>query len=141
MIHTVNSFAKGERLCSQRQIELLFQHGERMMAFPFSIHFLINPSKDNEPSPAQVLISTSKRRFHHAVDRNRIKRLTRECYRTRKYRLYEQLNLSGLTMTFSLQYISNEIMDFATLGRKMDKVIASLSDKVRTAVPPTSEQV
>ena len=42
-------------------------------------------------APAQVLISVSKRRFKHAVDRNRVKRQLREAFRQNKQMLYDVL--------------------------------------------------
>ena len=37
--------------------------------------------------PVQLLLSVSKRRFRHAVSRNRAKRLMREAYRRHKHLL------------------------------------------------------
>ena len=50
------------------------------MAFPFSISWTLLPAEETRfPMPAQVLIVAPKRIFHNAVDRNRAKRLMREC--------------------------------------------------------------
>ena len=65
------TFCKQERLCSQKRIDALFQSGHRIMVFPYSIHWQVCPNGTlPEGVPAQVLIATSKRKFHHAVDRN-----------------------------------------------------------------------
>ncbi|MBQ7510784.1 MAG: ribonuclease P protein component [Prevotella sp.] len=42
-------------------------------------------------SPVQVLISVPKKRFRHAVDRNRVKRQVREAYRHHKAILIEKM--------------------------------------------------
>ncbi|MBR1517167.1 MAG: ribonuclease P protein component [Bacteroidales bacterium] len=124
---TALSFSKSERLCHQRCIEDLFANGRSQMVYPFSIRYLLSARSSAVDYPAQILIAVPKRRLHHAVDRNRVKRLTRECYRLRKARLYEQLEHEGLSLSFALRYVANDIMDYATLGRKMDKVINALS--------------
>jgi ribonuclease P protein component len=81
-----------------------------------------------------VLIATSKKKFHHAVDRNRVKRLTRECYRLHKPQLYEYLNENGLLLVLAINYVHNEIFDYATLMHKFDKLTTTLIDEIgRTA--------
>ena len=42
-------------------------------------------------APVQLLVSVPKKRFHHAVDRNRVKRQIREAYRLHKDLLYQVL--------------------------------------------------
>ena len=62
------------------------------MVFPYSIHWQVCPIGTlPEGVPAQVLIATSKRKFHHAVDRNRVKRQLREAYRHNKHLLTDRL--------------------------------------------------
>ena len=46
-------------------------------------------------SPAQVAFSVPKKNFRRAVDRNRIKRQMRECYRAHKNQLYDFFNATG----------------------------------------------
>ena len=42
-----------------------------------------------DDAPVQLLISVPKKRFHHAVDRNRVKRQVREAFRLHKGILYD----------------------------------------------------
>jgi len=121
------TFGKQERLCSQKLTDDLFHTGQKFMVFPYSVHWLICPPGTlPQGIPAQVLIATSKKKFHHAVDRNRVKRLTRECYRIHKPQLYQFLNSRGATIILSLNYIHNEILDYNTLFRKLDRITATL---------------
>lgn len=121
-------FPKSERLCSRPLIDHLYAHGHKLMAFPYSIHWI---PVDSSGIPCKVLISTSKRKFHHAVDRNRVKRLTRECYRRHKHRLFAILNASGISILLSINYIHNEIMDSAQLDHKFDKLIPQLEKSIQ----------
>ena len=129
-------FSKKERLCSEKLIEVLFRSGHRMMVFPYSIHWqLVDADMLPSGTPSQVLIATSKKKFHHAVDRNRVKRLTRECYRLHKPQLYEYLENNGLSLILAINYVHNEIFDFATLMHKFDKLTAALIDSIEHAMP------
>ena len=124
------TFSKEERLCSRRLINRLYAEGNRLMAFPFSVqwHF------EQLEVPCQIMIVAPKRRFHHAVDRNRVKRLTRECYRLHKARLYtflEENKIEGITL--SLVYVDSSILPFDTLMKKMDKLIEQLIKDIANA--------
>ena len=134
---TINfQFKKKERLCSEKLIERLFRSGTRMMVFPYSIHWqLVDADMLPSGTPSQVLIATSKKKFHHAVDRNRVKRLTRECYRLHKPQLYEYLESNRLSLILAINYVHNEIFDFATLMHKFDKLTAALIDSIKNSLP------
>ena len=123
------TFSKEERLCSRQLIDRLYNEGHRMMAFPYSVQWMIVTDLSNH-TPCQVLIVAPKRKFHHAVDRNRVRRLTRECYRLRKQHLYDFLNVHGISIVFSMVYIHNEIMSFEQLGHKMDKLLEQLEKEI-----------
>ncbi len=116
------SFGKEERLCSRRLIESLYSDGHRLMAFPYSVQWRLEPLA----VPCQVLVVAPKRKFRHAVDRNRIKRLTRECWRLRKHTLYQYLAERNLSITLALVYVHNEEFACEPLGRKMDKLVEAL---------------
>ena len=103
------------------------------MAFPFSVQWMVVPDLSpltSHLSPCQVLIVAPKRKFKHAVDRNHVRRLTRECYRLRKERLYSFLQERGISIVFSMVYIHNEIMPYEQLGKKMDKLLESLEKDI-----------
>ena len=56
------TFRKQERLCSKKSIDALFQSGQRMMAFPYSVHWMLCPVDElPEGGFAQVLVTTSKK--------------------------------------------------------------------------------
>ena len=120
-------FPKAEHLCSRRLIERLYTEGHRLRVFPYSVQWLEAPTLE---VPCQVLIVAPKRRLHHAVDRNRIKRLTRECYRLRKEPLLQTLQEREMRIVLSLVYIHNELMTYEQLDRKFDKLMAALQKEL-----------
>lgn len=121
------TFCKQERLCSKKLIDDLFRTGHRLMVFPYSVRWK-ECTKETLPEnvPAQVLIATSKRFFRHAVDRNRVKRLSRECYRQHKARLYQTLEEGDTSLLLSINYVGNKIFDYHTLDSKISKVVDQL---------------
>lgn len=132
------TFKKEERLCSRQLIDRLYAEGHRLMAFPYSVQWMTLENGEPLSHPAtQVMIVAPKRKFHHAVDRNRVRRLTRECYRLRKHALYDFLQQHGLTLVFSMVYIHNEIMSYDQLGHKMDKLLAALQKDILAHQQPT----
>ena len=113
-----------------------------MMVFPYSLHWqLVDSNRLPDNVPVQVLIATSKKKFHYAVDRNRVKRLTRECYRLHKPELYQYLESHNLTLILAINYVHNEIFDFATLMHKFDKLTTILVGEIeRTLKPDTNSE-
>lgn len=119
---------KGERLCSRKLIDRLYAEGHHLTAYPYSIQWMaVDPASEER---SQVLVVAPKRKFRHAVDRNRVKRLTRECYRLRKPQFHDFLQEQGVCIVFSMVYIHHEIMSFEQLGKKMDKALAALEEAI-----------
>lgn len=85
-------FEKSERIVSQKQIDQLFggNSSHSMAAFPLRVVYIQQARPDGEP-PVKVLISVSKRKFKHAVDRNRVKRQIREAYRLNKQLISDKI--------------------------------------------------
>ena len=125
------TFSKQERLCSKKSIDALFQSGQRMMAFPYSVHWKLCPAEElPDGISAQVLIATSKKKFKHAVDRNRVKRLTRECYRKQKEGLYTFLRGKDVALMLAVNYIHHEIFPYDVCYHKMEKLLAGLTKEI-----------
>ncbi len=72
---------KSERLYLREEIRQLFESRSRFVCYPYRVVWRLE-----EPSvePLKVLISVPKRLIRHAVDRNTIKRRTREAWRLQK---------------------------------------------------------
>ena len=79
------TFSKQERLFYHRHIASLFSGGSSFILHPLKVYYLKPDMSDDRTS--RVLITIPRRKFKHAVDRNRLRRLIREAYRLNKYRL------------------------------------------------------
>jgi len=133
------SFGKEEHLCSEKLMDDLFRTGQRLMAFPYSVRWKVCPKEVlPEGVRAQVLIATSKRYFHHAVDRNRVKRLTRECYRQHKPELWQVLEEHDVALLLAVNYVHNEIFEYKTLYHKFDKLTKILTTQLGRQLGETS---
>ena len=86
------TFRKRERMVSNLLIEALFDSGRSRSVSAFPLRAVYRTTERREGSaPVQVLISVPKKRFRHAVDRNRVKRQIREAYRHHKELLWQQI--------------------------------------------------
>lgn len=86
------TFRKRERMVSNLLIEALFDSGRSRSVSAFPLRAVFRTTERREGSaPVQVLISVPKKRFRHAVDRNRVKRQIREAYRHHKELLWQQI--------------------------------------------------
>ena len=89
---------KAERLCSKKAIDALFTGTDSKSLSAYHIRIVY---RHTEEAGIRILVSVSKRRFRHAVDRNRVKRQIREAYRLNKHILADIENSpSGLDIAF-----------------------------------------
>ncbi|GAB2691532.1 hypothetical protein GCM10027037_13500 [Mucilaginibacter koreensis] len=124
-----HTFKKEERLCNKTLIAELYRSGSSFLCYPFRLTWL--PATALLPASAQVLIAVPKKRYKHAVDRNLIKRRTREAYRLQKdQHLYQPLQLQQKQIIFSINYIGKEITDYAFMQKKMLKLLHQLTELV-----------
>ena len=73
-------FPREERLKSRTSIGLLFSRNSRSEA-ESGLRLVWRPSPEPLVRGVQVLVAAPKKRFKHAVVRNRVKRLLREAWR------------------------------------------------------------
>ena len=123
-----NSFSKLEHLCGEKRITRLFTQGEAFIAYPLRVVYLIEPKKDIEV--ASVMVSVPKKRFKRAVKRNRLKRIMREAYRLNKQELAAKLNEKELQIHVAFNYVSDDVLDFAQVEKKMKVALQRLIEKI-----------
>lgn len=78
------TLSKSERLSSAKAIEKLFATGESFIKFPLRVVYALSDERLSDGNASRMVVSVPKRRFKHAVSRNRIKRLVREAFRHEK---------------------------------------------------------
>ena len=123
------TLGKNERLKSRKQIDQLFSEGKKFSVTPFRIFYLVQilPAKDPHTIPIQFGVAVSTKNFKHAVDRNRIKRLTREAWRLQKNELAEELKEAGKQLNIFFVYNSKELPDFNSVKDKVALALKKLS--------------
>lgn len=122
----MNTFHKEERLCSRKSLDLLFKNGSSFLLYPYRISYL--RVTEARRFPAQVVINVAKKRYKRAVDRNLIKRRSREAYRLLKEKeLYTLLDDVDQLLLLSIQFVGKKIYEFSFLEKKLNLVFKRLT--------------
>jgi ribonuclease P protein component len=125
----MHTLKKEERLCNKKLIDELFHNGSSFLCYPYKASWIL--ADTDQAFPAQVLFSVSKKRFKKAVERNRIKRVSREAYRLNKQQhLYDHLDNYSKKIIVSLAYIGKELPEFSFAEKKMLKLFKQLCTEV-----------
>lgn len=128
-METRNTFRKEERLCGQKLIDRLFSEGNRQISvFPVRLVWLLLDNADFEG--VRILISAPKRNFHHAVDRNRIKRQIREFYRTSSAPLKDAVASRNKGLALAFLFNDNKLWDTDKLQPKLQAAMERLVNAV-----------
>ena len=114
------TFPKQERLCNRNDFQKLFSEGESAYVYPFKCVYLW---KDDVSFSARIAVSVSKKKFKHAVDRNKIKRLIKENYRLEKEILYQKYADTPQSLDMLIIYIETKIFSFYFLKKKIIKLM------------------
>lgn len=95
-----------------------------MVVFPFRVVYRRIPKGE---FPVSILVSVPKKRFHHAVDRNRMKRLTREAYRKQKHILWDALEGSDEGIAIAFICIASTLCTYSSVYKSMNKVLTRIA--------------
>jgi len=134
------TLGKNERLKSRKLIGQLFSEGKNFPASPFRVYYLLHKmlNAQNSTFHVQIGVGVSGKNFRKAVDRNRIKRLTREAYRLQKIPLQEKLKEKGLQLNVFFIYTAKELPDFDTVKEKLNLILNKLMKIVDENISPNS---
>ncbi len=136
--HQNQRLPKGERLYLREEIERLHSCGRSFVSYPIRIVWLAEPIATQMPEgQAQVAVMTSvaKRRFKHAVDRNRIKRMTRAAYRRHKAPLWQAATQHHCTIRVALQSVAKTMPTYLELEHAVERAIARIVKEIEKANP------
>lgn len=129
-----NTFCKSERLNSKLIIDKLFAGGNSSFTvFPLRIVFMKIPvdgdTATNLP-PVSVLISVPKKKFHDAVDRNRVKRLVRESYRLNKHVLWRAMEGKDYRLAVAFICLTDTLPEYKVIHKSVVKILTRLSETI-----------
>ena len=122
------TFKKEERLCNKKLIEGLYHSGSSFLCYPFKASWQLVDAP--QKFPVQILFSVSKKRFKRAVDRNLIKRRTREAYRLNKQQYLYDVISTDKKIVLSLAYVGKEIAASDFIEKKMLKLLTQLVSEI-----------
>ena len=141
--HQNQRLPKGERLYLREEIERLHDRGRSFVSYPIRIVWLIEPIATLTPGDqAQVAVMTSvaKRRFKHAVDRNRIKRMTRTAYRLHKEPLWQAATQYHCTVRLALQSVAKTMPTYPEIAQAVERAVARIVKEIEKANPTTPDR-
>ena len=116
-------FSKQERLCKRDDFQIVLTKGKSVYSYPFRCVYVW---KESSSFSVKVAVSVSRRRFKHAVDRNKIKRLVRESYRLNKHILYQHYVDCNKSLDILVIYTDTKIHPFPFIQKKIVSVINKL---------------
>ena len=124
------TLSKKERIVSNLLIETLFGQGnsESLAAYPIRVIYT-QIEQQQDCAPVQILISVPKKRFKHAVDRNRVKRQVREAYRHHKQLLYNKVE-EGKQLLVAFVWLSDKHMPSSEVEKKIKKKKKKIAAKI-----------
>lgn len=126
------TLGKNERLKSRKQIENLFDKGKSFVVTPFRVYFIMNTELQIHKGERGLKFGTgvSAKNFKKAVDRNRIKRLTREAWRLQKNEIRDKVKETQRQLNVFFIYTGKELPDFTTVKDKVAIALKKLADKI-----------
>ena len=119
-----------------------------MAAFPLRVVYMKEPWKEQPKEslkesmegdvsasaapvpPVSILVSVPKKRFRHAVDRNRMKRLVREVYRLNKHILWEALAEKDFRLVLVFVCITDTLPTFRAVEKSMKKALIRITERL-----------
>lgn len=108
-----------------------------MAAFPLRIVYMQMEKQEGsqqwdgvQQPPVSILVSVPKKRFRHAVDRNRMKRLVREAYRLNKHILWNALQEKNFRLAIAFVCITDTLPTFRSVNKSVRKALIRIGERV-----------
>ncbi len=117
---------KYERICKENDIQALFDQGVGVSVYPYRVIYLFRRDESRPPT-VRLLVSVSKKRFHHAFKRNRVKRLIRESWRKNKATLSEICQKDNISVDVALVYTATVIHSYEEMFARTRKAVLEIA--------------
>jgi len=124
------TLGRDQRLKSRKQIERIFREGKSIHVFPFRIYYIPPQPFVEGRQTLQAGFGASRRNFKKAVDRNRIKRLTREAYRLKKEALGLLLKEKRLSLSLFFIYTGKELPHYELVSGKIAVALEKIMKEI-----------
>ena len=133
------TLGKNERLKSRKAIEQIFSVGKSFVVSPYRLNYVFKKAEGKDENVLlQFGVGVSAKHFKKAVDRNRIKRVTREAYRLQKLSLHKLVKEKNISLHVFFNYTGRELPLFKDVKEKVAVALNKLSKIVNENNPPDS---
>lgn len=122
-----NTLNKSERLCSKKDIDLLFAEGRSRTVFPLKLMYHLLPC---EAPHTQAMFVVPKRRFRRAHDRNRLRRRIKEAYRTSKHELVLSSTQNQRNCHLAFLFIGAKDEPYAVIQASVNALLKILTEEI-----------
>lgn len=123
-------YPKSLRLCGQMSVGLLMTQGKWLRAYPLACKYLVSEDGENRGEGLRFVLIAQKRKFRHAVDRNRCKRLMREAVRMQCQQLRNLCAEKGTVLHVALFYMGKTIEPLQVVSHAVEKLLAELEKQI-----------
>ncbi len=120
------SFPKREHLYGDTTVDRLHKKGKSFLAFPVKVTYLIT----TDEQPVRCMMVAPKKRFKHAVDRNRVKRQLREVYRHHKQELIDWSIATGKQVHIAMVCVSDKLLPQRVMERKVSSALTKIAERL-----------
>jgi ribonuclease P protein component len=120
------TLGNNERLKSRKQIEHLFKTAKSFNAGMIKVFHQLHETDAQALTPLQFGVGVGTRYFKHAVDRNRIKRFTREAYRLQKNELKQALTAKEKQLNIFFVFTGREVPSYEIMMETVNIALSKL---------------
>ncbi|MBP1538961.1 MAG: ribonuclease P protein component [Prevotella sp.] len=129
---TSQTLCKSERLNSMTLIGRLFNEPGNRATTVFPVRAIYKIVEREADTPAvRVLMSVPKRKLHHAVDRNRVKRQLREAYRKQKALLADEMEShEDKQLLVAFVWLEEAVRSSATVENSVSRLMNRIKESL-----------